>query len=240
MSDHSSMTKVFHQFATSARSRYYIYIIRDMCFYKNFIFVCLLYILYTILFYFIYFLYYDLVNNNKKQLDYPVAGKVARKLARKLVSPRHRESYSSGVAIGSVQAETGRPVALFYGFSRQCFRWGRFCSHGRSDTGRTRTRGPLSSASVLVARPYRPGRYFIPALKRAESTAEIFFRDSLRGHAKSAVSEFSRTSLRDARTLLTFLAMSLRALLRCARKRIPVPVYWLEVSLKAAPVYTVF
>lgn len=79
-------------------------------------------------------------------------------------------------------------------------------------------------------RPHRPGRYFIPALKRAP--AEISFRNSLRSHARChgpvvspwGISRGQKTFHRPAvlsclltRGLFAFLSLNSRVLLRQSR-----------------------
>lgn len=95
----------------------------------------------------------------------------------------------------------------------------RFCSREPSDMGRTRTRDPLSSMSVLAARcgarPYWPGRYFIPALKLRVPGRERRGNFVPKFITRSCCGPRGWTSLPGARTLLTFLAPGLRALLRC-------------------------
>lgn len=81
-------------------------------------------------------------------------------------------------------AEPKPAAALFYGFSRQCSRRPFLPAKGPPIWAIRVHRAPLSSTSVVAAaqpRPHRPGRYFIPALKRAP--AEISFRNSLRSRA---------------------------------------------------------
>lgn len=107
---------------------------------------------------------------------------------------------------------------------------GRFCSQGPSHMGapvRVLQGPPLSAASVLGARcavrPYRPGRYFIPALKRVPPAgaprkfrSEIHYAAVLSGPRTGPVARRPGLNIAPQRSRLVdfFSALSLRALLR--------------------------
>lgn len=88
--------------------------------------------------------------------------------------------------VGDRLGEPKLAAALFYGFSRQCSRRPFLLAKGPPIWAIHAYTGPhcLRVAWSLrrSPRPHRPGRYFIPALKRAP--AEISFRNSLRSRAR--------------------------------------------------------
>lgn len=92
---------------------------------------------------------------------------------------------SSNVVVETLARSRNRPLLYFMVF-RDNVLAGRFCWRRGLPYGPYAYTGPhcLPRAWSLrrSPRPHRPGRYFIPALKRAP--AEISFRNSLRSRAR--------------------------------------------------------